>query len=658
MGVGTMRRTIWLATAAVTVSAVAALLTSAVHAQPAPAPAIPRPAAITADGMPPLPDSLRVATQPYLEYRTASVLGWNPATRGLLISTRFGNAAQLHEVARAGADRRQISFEAEPIVDASYAPVAGAPLLVRKDVGGGEFFQLYSLTAGQLTLLTDGKSRNEGGTWSRDGKLVGFTSTRRDGTAGDLYVIDPRAPGTARMVHQVAENGWNFDDFAPGNAKALVTRGISAEKSEVFELDLASGALTRLTPEGAATAWSEPRYAPDGSIYVIADVGSDFARLGTLARGGGFKPVSPETKWDVETYRIADDGSFIAYVVNEDGASKLRRLDRKTGQVRTLALPTGVIGGLEIAPWGDIAVSLDGARSPADAWVVDGKTGKATRWTTSETGGLDPAQNREPELVRVESFDGLEVSGLLYRPDPARFPGKRPLIFSIHGGPEGQSRPGFQGRNNYYLNALGVALFYPNVRGSTGYGKRFLGLDNGPFKREDSVKDIGAFLDALAADPLIDPARIAEAGGSYGGYMCYASAIRYAGRFKAAQCTVAISNFVTFLENTQSYRRDLRRVEYGDERVPEQRAKLLAISPLTDIAKIKVPLMVVTGGNDPRVPPSEADQVVKAVRGNGGTVWHMLAADEGHGYRKKANTDYNFWGVLAFWQAYLLGDGK
>ena len=649
---------------------VAALLASAVTVQlpafarsaaPAVAPSaatIPKPAAITADGMPALPDALRSATQPYLEFRTATVLGWNPATRGLLITTRFGNALQLHEVARAGGDRRQISFEAEPVVDAAYARVPGAPLLVRKDVGGAEFFQLYTLDAGRLMLLTDGNSRNEGGVWSRDGQRVGFTSTRRDGTASDLYVMDPRRPGSARMVHQTTENGWSFDAFAPDGSKALVTRSISAEKSEVFELDLASGALARLTPAGAAVAWSEPRYAPDGTIYVVSDQGSDFARLGTLARGGGFTPLSREPKWDVGTYGIAEDGSFIAYTVNVDGASVLRLIDRRTGRLRTPVLPQGVITSLEVAPWGDIALTLDSARSPADAWVVDPRTLKAVRWTNSETGGLDPALNREPELVRVRSFDGTDVSGLLYRPDPAKFPGKRPLILQIHGGPEGQSRPGFQGRSNYYLNELGVALFYPNVRGSTGYGKRFLGLDNGPFRREDSVKDIGAFLDRLAGDPNIDDGRIAEAGGSYGGYMCYASAIRYAGRFRAAQCTVAISNFVTFLENTQSYRRDLRRVEYGDERVPEQRAKLLEISPLTNIARIKVPLMVVTGGNDPRVPPSEAAQVVAAVRGNGGTVWHMLAADEGHGYRKKANTDYNFWGVLAFWQAYLLGDAK
>ena len=619
-------------------------------------PAIPVPAAITADGLPALPDTLRAATQPYLEVRPALVQGWNPKTRGLLIMTRFGNSFQLHEVARPGAARTQLSFESEPIGFGAWSPGGADTLLVGKDVGGGEFFQLYALAQGRLTLLTDGKSRNEGGVWSRDGALVGYTSTRRDGTASDLYVLDPRKPGSDRMVAQVKENGWSFDAFAPGNGRALVSRSISVEESEIFELDLATGRMTKLTPPGKA-AWSAGAYGPDGSVYVTSDQGSDFQRLGRL-RSGKFTVLSREPKWDVDSFKVADDGSFIAYVVNENGASRLRLLDLQSGAVREPKLPAGDIGNLEIAPWGDIGFDLDSAKSPVDAWSVDAKTLAATRWTASEAGGLDSSINVEPELITVKSFDGEPVSGFLYRPDPAKFPGKRPLVFSIHGGPEGQTKPGFQGRNNYLINELGIAIFYPNVRGSTGYGKRFVALDNGPFKREDSVKDIGAFLDRLATDPGIDASRIAEAGGSYGGYMCYASAIRYAGRFKAAQCTVAISNFVTFLENTQSYRRDLRRVEYGDERVPEQRAKLTEISPLTRIAEIKVPLFVVTGGNDPRVPPSEAAQVVAAVRKNGGTVWHMLAADEGHGYKKKANTDYNFWAVVAFWQKYLLGDAK
>ncbi|WP_254602739.1 alpha/beta hydrolase family protein [Sphingomonas bacterium] len=277
-----------------------------------------------------------------------------------------------------------------------------------------------------------------------------------------------------------------------------------------------------------------------------------------------------------------------------------------------------------------------------------------TRWTHGETGGLDPERDAKPELVEVTSFDGTRVSGFLYRPDARRFPGKRPLIVSIHGGPESQARPAFGGRADYLTNELGIALFTPNVRGSSGFGKTFLGLDDGPGRREDSVKDIGAFLDRLAADPGIDAARIGETGGSYGGYMCYAVAIRYGARLRAANCVVAISNWITFLQNTQSYRRDLRRVEYGDERDPAQRAQLLAISPLTRARELKIPLFVVTGGNDPRVPPSEARQMVAAVRANGVPAWHMIAADEGHGYVKKANADYQFWTSLLFWQRYLL----
>jgi dipeptidyl aminopeptidase/acylaminoacyl peptidase len=319
-------------------------------------------------------------------------------------------------------------------------------------------------------------------------------------------------------------------------------------------------------------------------------------------------------------------------------------------------LPAGLVNGLDIAPWGDVGLTFTSARSPADAYAINPQTLAVTRWTQSETGGLNPNINIEPELVEVRSFDRERVSGFLYRPDPRRFPGRRPLIVNIHGGPEGQSRPGFLGRNNYLLNELGIAIFYPNVRGSTGFGKRFVGLDNGAALRENSVQDIGAFLDHFARDPAIDGARIGVTGGSYGGYMCYASAIRYGNQLRGANCSVAISNFVTFLENTQAYRRDLRRVEYGDERDPAQRARLLAISPMTRSSELAIPLMVVTGGNDPRVPASEADQMVKAVRANGRTAWHLLGQDEGHGFSKKANQDYLFWTSLMFWQQNLLGE--
>ena len=626
----------------------------------APAPLLaqdaPKPATIAVDGAPPVPVAVVDATRPYMEYRTAAFLDWNPATRGMLISTRFASVPQLHTVAGPGMARQQISFEAEPLA-AWYAPNDGT-LVVRKDKGGDEFFQLYTLKDGRLTLLTDGKSRNEFQAFSHDGQWIAYSSTRRNGIDSDLYVVNPRDPATNCLVVQVKGGGWSIDGFAPDGKGAVVRQYISIQKSNLWWLDLASGKPTPIGDHGKPVSYAAADFAPDGTLWVTSDEGSDYQRLGTLdPRTGKFTPRAPDVKGDVEEFSIADDGSFIAYAVNETGISKLRLLDPKTGTVRDVtALPSGVISTLKVAPWGAIGLTLSSAKVPADAFAIDPKTLAVTRWTTSETGGLDPAANVDPELVQVKSFDGETVTGFLYRPDPAKFPGKRPLIVNIHGGPEGQTTPGFKGRANYLINELGIAVFYPNVRGSSGFGKRFVGLDNGPFHREDSVKDIGPLLDRLQSDPAIDPAKMAVTGGSYGGYMCYASAIRYGDRLKAADCIVAISNFVTFLENTQGYRRDLRRAEYGDERDPKQRAQLTAISPLTSVDRLTIPLMVVTGANDPRVPKSEADQMVAAVRAKGRPAWHIVGLNEGHGFAKKENADYQFWTEIGFWKANLLGE--
>jgi dipeptidyl aminopeptidase/acylaminoacyl peptidase len=592
-----------------------------------------------------------------MEFRTASFLGWHPADRSMLIATRFGNTNQVHRVARPDGARTQLSFEEDRIHSASHALRTGDVTLVMKDIGGNEFFQLYALRDGQLSLLTDGKSRNQFGAWSKDGRLVGYSSTRRNGADTDLYVMNPREPGSDRRVGEVKGGGWNIADFSPDNTKAIVIERLSITKSNLWLLDLPSRTMQPLGDHGRPIAYGAARFAPDGTLWVISDEGSDVRRLGTLnVATGKFTPRAPAAEWDVELFDVAGDGRFIAYVLNEAGRGTLHLLDVKSGAVRTAPLAAGIIGGIEVAPWGEIGLTFTSAKSPADAFSVDPDTLAVTRWTFSETGGLDPNANVEPELVDVKSFDGLTVSGFLYRPNPARFPGKRPLLINIHGGPEAQSRPGFLGRTNYLLNEIGIAILYPNVRGSSGYGKRFVGLDNGPFRREDSVKDVGAFIEAMAKDPRLDADRFAVTGGSYGGYMCYATAIAYGARLRAANCVVAISNFVTFLENTQDYRRDLRRVEYGDERDTRQRAKLMQISPLTRAQEIRVPLMVVTGANDPRVPASEADQIVKAIRDNGQSAWHLLGRDEGHGFAKKANQDYQFWTSLMFWEETLLGD--
>lgn len=638
------------------------LATIATAAAAAPDTVAPKPAAIIVDGVPAIPRSLVAATQPYLDSRNAGFLGWNPADRSMLIKTRFGNTNQLHIVRAPGAMRAQISFESEPVLTGALAPGRGDVLVLQEDVGGAEFYQLFRLDQGRATLITDGKSRNWFGSWDPHGRHIGYSSTRRNGTDSDLYMMDPRDPKSDHMIAQVSGGGWNIADFGAGGKTALVLNRMSVNRADVYELDVTSGQITQLN-KGKPASFSDVHYGPDGAIWSISDAGSDFARLGVLDRAtGAFAAKTSEPKWDVSDFALAPDGSFVVYAINEAGVSRVRILDLKTGAVRPVTgLPNGVIpyaigSAIEVAPWGAIGLSMASARVPGDAFSIDPKTLAVTRWTNSETGGLDPSQNVEPSLVEIKSFDGERISGFLYRPDPKKFPGKRPLIIDIHGGPEGQTRPDWIGGFNYLLNELGIALFEPNVRGSTGYGNRFVNLDNGPFRREDSVKDIGAFLAALRKDPTLDSTRFAVNGLSYGGYMCYATATHYSAQLKGANCYVAISNFVTFLQNTQSYRRDLRRVEYGDERDPVQRKKLEEISPLTSADKIKVPLLVATGGNDPRVPASEAMQMIKAVRANGGTAWHVLAENEGHVYHKKENEDYYFWVSMLFWKEMLLGE--
>jgi dipeptidyl aminopeptidase/acylaminoacyl peptidase len=626
--------------------------------QPATAPTeptVPVPAAITAEQVPALPLSLAERARPYLESRGAGFAGWDPTKRAILISTRFANVSQLHRVEMPMGARTQISFEAEP-VGGSYAPRRGDVLVVSKDRGGDEYYQIHTLKDGRLTLLTDGKSRNGVGAWSNDGSLLGFSSTRRNGADSDLYVMNPRDPSSSRMVAQVSGGGWSIGGFSPDNRTAYVAEYKSVQNVDLYRLDLANGQMTPMGDRAPDVAYGGLRVASDGTLWVTSDEGSDFQRLGRLDPStGAFAPVTQES-WDVDGFDLSDDGKTIAYVVNEAGSDRLRLLDVATGRVRKVdSLPAGLIGGLRFAPWGELGFSLSSAKSASDVWSLDPADLKLTRWTQSETGGLDPALNVEPQIVTTKSFDGLEVSGLLYLPDPAKFPGKRPLIVNVHGGPEAQSRAGFRGATNYYLNELGIGIFYPNVRGSTGYGKRFVSLDNGPFKREDSVRDMAALIDLVRANPQIDANAVGLTGGSYGGYMCYAAAVQIKDKLRATQCTVAISNFVSFLENTNAYRRDLRRVEYGDERDPAQRAKLMEISPLTRVNEIEKPMFVITGANDPRVPKSEADQIVAAMRANGHEAWHVVAADEGHGFAKKVNADYAFLAQLAFWEKHLLG---
>lgn len=445
-----------------------------------------KPAALEVEGVPPIPAELAQDVRPYLEARHALVAGWRTSDGALLILTRFSDTPQLHAVAFPLGSRRQLTFEADRIAAAIPSPTDDT-LVVQSDVGGSEFFQLYTLQGGRLSLITDGQSRNLFGAFSHDGRLIGYSSSRRNGVDADLYVVDPRDPGSERRVLEAVGGGWVVLDFMPDGRHLLVMQYLAAARSVLYLLDVDGGQLTPITDEAASVAWRYARVAPDGTIWTICDLNSDVLRLGSLdPQTKAFRPATPDLAWDVETFDLSSDGRTIAYVVNEAGFSRLHLLDVGSGEVREITdLPQGVIAALKIAPWGDVAVSVTGPRTPTDAFVVDRTTGHVTRWTESECGGLDPARNADAELVRIASFDGESVSGLMFRPHPARFPAPRPLIINIHGGPESQSRPNFLGWTNYLINEMGVAVFYPNVRGSAGFGKRFLALDDGPFLREE-----------------------------------------------------------------------------------------------------------------------------------------------------------------------------
>lgn len=616
------------------------------------------PANLVVENVPDFPPKLVEKVRPYLEARSASISDWNPARPEMLISTRFGETSQLHVVKMPGGARKQITFFGERVAGGSYRPHDANTIVLSRDAGGNEFFQLYRLDAGtgDTTLLTDGKSRNTGRTWSRDGKWLAFSSTRRNGNDTDIWIVDPANPQSARMVLQVEGGGWFATDFSRDNTKMLVSQGISANESYIYLIDVATGAKTLLTPKGAApVAYSGARFsADDADIFFTSDEGSEFQQLVRMHLPDRKKQVITREKWDVEDFAMSDDRTRIAYATNENGLSVLHIAGTTGRELLRPKLPQGVLGSVRWHPNGRlIGFSMSSARSPFDAYAVDLESGAVQRWTESETGGLNPERNVEPQLVTMKSFEGTQISAFVYRPDPAKFPGKRPVIINIHGGPEGQSRPAFQGRNNYWINELGIGIVYPNVRGSTGYGKTYLAMDNG-FKREDTVKDIGTVIDWIRNDAAFDGNRMAVYGGSYGGYMTLATMTHYNDQMRAAIDVVGISNFLTFLQNTSGYRRDLRRVEYGDERDPKMHDFLQQISPLTSASKITKPLFVIAGFNDPRVPWTEGQQIVQTVRATGAPVWWLMAKDEGHGFAKRSNQDYQFLAMTEFWEQNLL----
>jgi len=611
------------------------------------------------DNIPAVETALTAKLDDYMNSRGATFVDWLP-DGGMLIATRFGDAEQLHRVAMPLGMREQLTFSSEPVSTARSPQSAVAPGFVfLRDVGGNEMSQVffYDTASRAIRMISDGKGLHGGLVWSHDGRRVAFHGTGRDGVSYDLFVAEPAGNVPPRLVYNGFQKTWSVADWSPDDTRLLITNFVSANESHLFVMDLATAALTPIAEGKDVASVSAARFTADGrGVYLITNRDSDFEQLKRIDLATGVaENLTGHIPWDIEDFARSDDGRYLAWVANVDGISRLTVVNVAARSENLPPLPDGRIGRIAFDRTGKrLALSLENAQSPRDVFVLEVERNALVRYTKSESGPNDPLQYSPAERVRYPTFDRergkfREIPAFVVRP---RTPGPHPVLIDIHGGPESQAIPSFNPFTQFLVREMGFVVITPNVRGSTGYGKTFMNLDNGE-DREDSVKDIGALLVWIGAQQDLDAKKVFVSGGSYGGYMALATMVNFGDRLRGGIDVVGISSFVTFLEKTSAYRRDLRRAEYGDERLPRMRAYLQRISPLTNAARIGKPLLVVQGLNDPRVPATESQQMVTKIRARGGEVWYLAAKDEGHGFKKKTNRDFYQKTIVTFLEKQL-----
>jgi dipeptidyl aminopeptidase/acylaminoacyl peptidase len=611
------------------------------------------------DNIPEAPADLTEKLDEYLNARQATPLGWSPKGQ-LLIATRFADVNQLHLVERAGGERRQLTYLHEPIDTAAFTPdPARNAYLFLKDTDGSEKTQLYYQHVGDpaAKLLSDGKSLNGGAVWSNTGREVAFFSTARDGISYDIDIVEPEA-GTLPHLAVTGDNAaWYPLDWSPDDRKLLVLKYVSIGEGYLYVVDLSTGQKREVDPAPGKVGIGGAKFSRDGQgVYMISDRDADFAKLRYINLFTNEKSViSAPIPWDIEDLAISRDGHYLAYVSNEAGVGKLNVTDLRTHQDLTPPkLPgAGLIDHLSFDLEGKrLAFGLTTGMQPRDAYVLDLAGNHAEAWTHSEPGPVDTGKFVTPRLTQFPTFDRQDGKTRLlpvYIYEPAN-PGPHPVLILLHGGPEAQFRPTFDPWIQYLTNELGYAVVAPNIRGSSGYGKTFLSLDNGTL-RDDVVKDLGALIIWVDLQSTFDAKHVAVAGSSYGGYLALAALVNYGDRLTGGVDFAGINDFISYLTHTAPYRQNQRRAEFGDERDPDMRAYLRRASPLTNADRISKPLLVVHGKNDPRVPVSEADQIVNRLRSRGGEVWYLQARDEGHDFRRKQNSDAYYRTVAQFLKA-------
>ncbi len=615
---------------------------------------------LIAENIPAIPKSLNEKIKKYSESRGANFTAIHPNGKELIMVTRFASTNQLHHLSKPLGNRKQITFFDEPVNSADYEPTKGEYLVYSKDIGGNEFGQLFrlDLKTMQSTLLTDGgRSQNGGMRWKKDGSGFYFSSTKRNGGDRDIYFMNPLKPQETQLILEVKGGGWGISDISEDGKKLLVGEYVSANESHLYLLDTETKKLTSITDrnekqivQGGAKFGKNP-----DEIWYVTDRDNEFNRLAIFnLKTKKINYFTTDIPWEVSNYTLSKDQSKLVFETNESGLNKLYLMDTSSKKYSEIkGLPIGLINNIDFTEDGkSLFFSQSTYDSSSDIYRLDLASKNIERWTDSEQGEMAKSEMAQPKLIEWTSFDNMKISGFYY-PASKKFTGKRPVLINIHGGPEGQSMASSLGSGNYYTNEMGVAIINPNVRGSSGFGKTYIASDNG-FNRMNSVKDISALLDWIAKQPELDKDRIMIMGGSYGGFMTLATAYEYADRIKCSVDIVGISDFNTFLKNTEEYRRDLRRVEYGDERDPKMSAFFTKIAPLNNTDKIKKPMFIIQGTNDPRVPVTEATQMRDKLKAQGNTVWYLEAKNEGHGFRKKENIDFQRLAVIQFMQEFLL----
>ena len=586
--------------------------------------------------LPPLPPGLSARVLQYAQTRSALLRDVSEDGRLVLLATQFASTLQLHRVAQPLGMREQLTFLEAPVGQAAFVPGDSSTVLFLQEAGGGapQLLRL-DVRTGRTELLTDGKSHHERFVLSQDGKWLAYSGTGRTGRDSDVYLADVADARKARRLTAL-DGRWLPLEFSPEGGRLLVAEGPEGETSRLWLLDVASGALRLLVPQPGGAGVSGVRaacFSADGkAVYLVLD-GPAFTTLRRLpleAADAVPQSVVADLPADVEEVAVAADGTLV-FSTNEAGYSRAYLVHGQRAE--PLPLPEGVVHGLRFAPGkGDVLFfSLESATSPPDVWALSVKTRKLVRWTKSEVGGVDARHLVAPKLVHYPAADGLPLSAFLYLPREVPAGSRVPVVLVLHDGPEAEERPVFRWEYQLLLEE-GLAVLAPNLRGSSGFGRAFRGLDDGVLREQVLLQDIPATLALLARQPGVDASRVAAWGQGYGGYLALAAAAFYPTAFRAVADVGGPWRLSAFIETAPPYRRGALRAEYGDERLPEVRAVLERLSPLAAAEKMPASLLLVQAKQDARLPYTQAEHLLRA-RGRGD--WYLLAEDEGQGLRSK-----------------------